>query len=328
MSLRRIVKQQAKAALRGKRGTAVAMLLVTLCIVLCLRLLDAATLALLGYQFEFVWIDAFVYSTDFFYNLPALAVSAINTLAWLILVAPPLYGIVNWHLQLTEQKPQGVSYLFWPYEQKLGLRAVCLFLNIALRVAAVGALLALPSFGAYLLAGYWPEMAYGVVLLGDFWLLPTALLTLAFAKRYAMAPLLIGEKYAMTAGEARRLSVRYTRGHRWALVGLDLSFLPWALPTLILGTAAIYNSYAYYDYFYYDQVVLLLFLTMTVGLVTWLAVQPYMSMSRVIYCRYLYEAAIYSDPTGPTTMPSEEEASASTPASKDSDTVHWRDIPD
>ena len=329
MSLRRTVKQQAKAALRGNRGTAAAMLLVVFAIIFCLRLLDAATLALLGYQFEFVWTDAFAYSGNFFYSLPALVVSLVSTLLWLILVAPLRYGLINWHLQLTHREKQGVSYLFWPYERKMGFRAVCLYLNIALRVTLFGVLLAVPAVGIYLLANTQPDLYYWTLMtMGDLWLLAALFFTMAFGKRYAMAGLLIGENYDMSAGDARRASVRYTKGHRWALVRLDLSFLPWAAPMLLLVGAALYSSYSYYDYFYYSGTLMLWWLAMTVGFVTLLAVQPYLFMSRVIYCRYLYEAATQKTAPEQTTMPGEEQPPSAPQPPATPSSVQWRDIQD
>lgn len=294
MKLRRMIKQRARAALHGNRGSAAAMLLVCMGVSLIINLVDSAALQLLGYEFSIYSApDVFTYSSDFFYSLPAIGVTLVTWLVRLALVVPLGYGVLNWYLELTDRRRHGVMHVFWPYEGKAAIRGILLSLNIFVKMTVASCLLlVLPlsiTFAAdmpglsgtlSMLLGY-----SGLVLI-----LVALLLLLAFAQRFAMARMLLCEKYELTTHQAIKTSVRFTKGHRWELVRFELSFLPWLLP--LLGVSCMLTFSLMMDH-YSPMPFVWTWVFILTALVTYLLLTPYYTMAEVIYTRYLYEYGLW-----------------------------------
>lgn len=287
MNLRKNLKRQAKQALHGSQGRAKGLLLILMGVQFCIHLVDTAIINLLGYSFEYSYRGNFSYSENFFYSIPAIGVSVLSWVISLLLVAPLAVGMVNWYMELIDRRSHGCSYLFWPYENRTWLRAGWLKVGLMLRLLPVYALLLLPSVVLiYLNRQFWLNpISMAGYHLGRILLVIAAVLMWAYAQRYRLASMLIG-RYQLKVREAIRQSVRYTKGHRWELVRLDISFLPWLIPVIIIA-GITYDSMGSFYSIIAPMMVLLLAVT---TFITIIMLYPYYTMTSTMYCRYLYES--------------------------------------
>ena len=307
MTLRKMIKTEAKASLRGRWGRAILCLAVVAAVELCIHLVDAAAMALLGYDFQWRWgAMGFSYGRQFF-TIPALGVTAAAAIIWLLLAAPLWTGRRNWLLELTDRRAHPVSHIFWPYEGRTWLRSAGLeiFIKVSTGVAAVilavipGALLLLGT-GNLPLEGMGtlpPLLANILTIAGGILGIVAALLLWTWWQRFTIARILLCEKYNLSLGQALGLSKRYMKGHRWEMVRFDLSFLPWTFPSLavLLLTGILQRSigqYWFYPHFLYGPG-LVLFMVVTLLVLLYLA--PYYGMARVMYARYLYECGRWEE---------------------------------
>ncbi|MEG1389986.1 MAG: DUF975 family protein [Angelakisella sp.] len=311
MKLRRIMKREAQSALTGNRGSAVVLIIICFIVSMIINLVDAAALQLLGYEFTMSTLDTFTYSSNFFYSIPAMTVSIITWLVRLVLVVPLGYGVLNWHLELTDRRKQGVLSIFWPYESKAAFRGVLLSLNIAIKTLLAAMLLLVLPVVVLLagdMAGLNAPLSMTLVYSGIVLMVVAVALLWAFCQRFAIAPILICEKYQLTVHQAIKQSVQFTKGHRWELVRFELSFLPWMLP--LLGAGGMLSFSLAFD----TRSIMPLVWMWVFGLVaiaTYLLVAPYYTMARVMYARYLYEYGLWqqkgTDPVQPTSWEQPEE---------------------
>lgn len=265
MTLRRVIKKNAKSGLSGRWGKAILIMLIFVGINLLLSFLDNSIYHALG--FRNIKID---------YNLlsgyPRLHVNAdpssIGEAAFslgfalirLCVVVPLSLGATNWLLELTDNRERAVGDIFWAYDNIAYGRSIWLSITIAVKVWLFS-ILALAIPGVLLTVsdtGKLPSAASAVLLvIGLIFMLAAIPLILWFSARYFLAEMLLCDRYYYTVGEATRLSVELTRGRRWEIVGFILSFLPWYLLSALVIPA-----------FY---------------------VVPYVKMSSVIYSRFLFE---------------------------------------
>ncbi len=180
----------------------------------------------------------------------AALVTAITLVFRAVLLAPLGAGASAWFAALAGGWTRPVTTIFWAYGNRVWLRALGVRLYTGFAVGAV-TLIPLAGEGVSLwllqerLEALPPEErtlalagAGGAAVL---WLLAAR----AYAQRFAMARFLLGPDYGCTAGEAIDRSVEYTRGYRWRLVGLDLTFLPgFAACLLILPALWVLPRYA------------------------------------------------------------------------------------
>lgn len=307
MTLRKMIKTEAKASLRGSWGRAILCLAVVAAVELCIHLVDAAAMALLGYDFQWNFTRmSFSYGQQFF-TLPALGVTAAAAVIWLLLAAPLWTGCRSWLLELTDRRAHPVSHIFWPYEGKAWLRSAGLVmvtrlstLIMAVLLGVIPAALLMLGTGNLPLAGMGalpPLLSAILTGAGGILAVAAALLLWAWWQCFTIARILLCEKYHLSLKEALRLSRRYMKGHKWEMVRFDLSFLPWALPSLavILMTGLFQRTIGVYlfrfDLFYGPS----MFLLFLVTLLVLLYVAPYYGMARVMYARYLYECGQWED---------------------------------
>ena len=239
MKLVREIKARARAALRGRLAASAAVFLLWALAWGAVSFADGAVFRLLGYRLE--WYGGA--GTGWPAGEGAFWASAALEGARLVLLLPLEVGALAWFSALVRRKEEKPSKrLFLPYRGRLWLRS----LGVLLYTGAVSWGAALLPFGAAA-AGLWlfrgrlgalspPALALlaavgGVA--GIAWLLAAW----AFSRRYAMAPVLLGPDYGCTAREAVARSVECTRGHRWRLLWLDLSFLPWLAACLLVAPA-------------------------------------------------------------------------------------------
>lgn len=253
MKLRRKIKRQAREALRGRLAGAVALFLLWALAWGLVDLGDRASFHLLGRRLGWFGGGAI--------HPAALGATAAVMGLRLVFLTPLRAGAVTWFDGLMNRRPRPLGTLFWPYGNRVWLRS----LGVRLYAGAVtGAVTLLPLaafFGVLWLLRGWlatltPEhrslAAALAVTATAGWLLAAV----TYGKRFAMANFLLGPDHGCSAAEAIALSVRCTRGHRWRLVWMDFTFLPW-LAACLLVVPAFYAV-------------------------------PYYAACRVEYSRYLY----------------------------------------
>lgn len=325
MQFRKTIKTQARQALQGSWGPARGLLLIMLGIFLCIHLLDAVVMGLLDYKFSYSGLQSFAYSQDFFYKPAATLVSLGSWVVTLLLVAPLGVGMLHWYLELTDRRRQSVMELFSPYESRGWVRAAWLSLIVSIRVGIVMVLALLPSTILFWQTEVytWTNSLYtSLWLLGCLLLVPAFLFIWWFSKRYDMAVLLLGDRYHLTTKEALRWSVRCSKGHRGELMRLELSFLPWFIPTIVVTVLLGWSMGDSYS----ALPLLLTWAVMLLLVITVFKVQPYFVMSQTMYLRYLYECGQQQEQdVAADRIQWEQEPTE--PAPEDSgETVHWNNI--
>lgn len=238
MKFIRAARRQGKKALRGRHREAAALFLLWGMMWGLVSLADRGVYRLAGFP------------PDAPLTREAALITAITLVFRAALLAPLGAGASAWFAALAEGRTRPVTTVFWAYGNRVWLRALGVRLYTGFAVGAVTLLpLAGAGFSLWLLRGRLEALpprertlalagAGGAALL---WLLAAR----AYAQRFAMARFLLGPDYGCTAGEAIDLSAACTRGYRWRLVGLDLTFLPgFAACLLVLPALWVLPRYA------------------------------------------------------------------------------------
>jgi len=240
MKLQRKVKRWARGALRGRAGPAAALFLLWAATWGAVSLMDQAIFRLVGHYLG--WFGGAAPAVDWRGQMGALWISAAAVLVRAALLAPLSAGAAAWFSALGAGRQRSVSTLLWPYTNWVWFRS----LGVRLYTGAVTGLVTLGPIGAAgglcwllrdRLLALSPGERVAAAVIGGIAAAVWLLLARVYCQRYALALLLIGPDYGFTAAEAIALSVRCTRGHRWRLVGLDLSFLPWFAACLLVVPA-------------------------------------------------------------------------------------------
>ena len=256
MGPQRELRRRARRSLRGRLPAAAALFLLWALAWTAADLADRASFRLLELSLGRQPEEGAVLSlAAFLATLTALFLR-------LVLLTPLRAGAVAWFDGLAGCRQRPLTTLFWPFGNRVWLRSLGVRLYAGGATGAV-ALLPLSALGSVLwlnegrLAALTPEdRALWAALLGTAaagWLLAAW----TYGKRFSMANFLLGPDHGCTAREAVALSVRCTRGHRWQLVWMDITFFPWFASCLLVAPA-----------FY---------------------VVPYYAACRVEYSRYLYD---------------------------------------
>lgn len=268
-TVRRTLKADARAALKGRTGAAAAVTFILLLTAFALTLAEAVIPLLLNIpgclqhaaQAADFWETARTAAP--WYLLAAL----VSGLLSLIFTAPLTVGSCDWYMDTTYGEKQEAGHIFWPFGCRrfwgsMVLRLVSgllsafwLVLFLALPAAGLGcALYSLYSFR-------FEAVAYTLLLTGALaaaLLVPVMLVLLGiFLSWLELVPYLMGHRQNMGPIRALRTAARITRGHRFETFVFQLSFLPWMLLCCLILPA--------------------------------LFVLPYRSMSMAFYTRYLLE---------------------------------------
>lgn len=232
MGLEKRIKRRAREAIKGRLSAAVALFFLWVLAWGVVDLADRATFRLLDLQLGWLVGEETVHPAAFFATLAALG-------ARLVLLTPLRAGVVTWFDGLGNRRQRPLTTLFWPYGNRVWLRSLGVRLYTGAVTGAV-ALLPLVGLGGGLwlfrggLAALTPEgRALTAALAGTAaggWLLAAW----TYGKRFSAANFLLGPDYGCSAREAIALSVRCTRGYRWRLVWMDLTFLPWFASCLLV----------------------------------------------------------------------------------------------
>ncbi|MCI9666102.1 MAG: DUF975 family protein [Angelakisella sp.] len=221
MRLRRAVKQQARRELKGRLWQGVLVFFLWGLAWGMVSFLDRAAFHLARSALErfgqgVLWVT--------------IATMGLRTL----LLVPLEAGVTTWFAALVQGWTRPLTTVFWAYGNRVWLRSLGVRLHAGL-VSWGTALIPLAGEGFSLwllrekLARLPPrELMLALGLAGGAavaWLL----FAWTYSQRFAMAVFLLGPDYGCSAADAIALSVEYTRGHRWELVRMSLSFLPWLL---------------------------------------------------------------------------------------------------
>lgn len=235
MELEKKIKRRAREAIKGRLPGAIALFLLWVLAWAVIDLTDRASFRLLELRLGWQSGEGTARPAAFLATLAALWVR-------LLLLTPLRAGAVTWFDGLANRRQRPVHTLLWPYGNRVWLRSLGVRLYAGAVTWAVTLLpLAVLSGGLWLiearLAALTPERRALIAALSGTaaggWLLAAW----TYGKRFSAATFLLGPDYGCTAREAIDLSTRCTRGYRWRLVWMDITFLPWFASCLLVVPA-------------------------------------------------------------------------------------------
>lgn len=235
MELEKKIKRRAREAIKGRLPGAIALFLLWVLAWAVIDLTDRASFRLLELRLGWQSGEGTARPAAFLATLAALWVR-------LLLLTPLRAGAITWFDGLANRRQRPVHTLLWPYGNRVWLRSLGVRLYAGAVTWAVTLLpLAVLSGGLWLiearLAALTPERRALIAALSGTaaggWLLAAW----TYGKRFSVATFLLGPDYGCTAREAIDLSTRCTRGYRWRLVWMDITFLPWFASCLLVVPA-------------------------------------------------------------------------------------------
>lgn len=235
MKLRKSIKRQARRALRGRVWQGDLVFFLWALAWGAVSLLDRAAFYLADSRLE----GSGQTGTG---PLPALWITLAAMVLRMVLLAPLKAGVTAWFAALAQGWTRPFSTVFWAYGNRVWLRSLGVRLYAGLMSWGAALIpLAGEGFSLWLLRekiSRLPprELALTAALAG-LAALAWLLAAWTYSQRFAMAVFLLGPDYGCSAADAIALSVEYTRGHRWGLVRMGLSFLPWLCACLLVVPA-------------------------------------------------------------------------------------------
>lgn len=303
MGLIKTVKTNARRALSGCWGKAIAVLLLTILPTFLLHVVEFFIRAIGD-------IDPFVdynqtpgYAFDNLTNVSI--VSAIVSLSMLLLtflvVVPLAQGAKRWFYRRSGGEIDGVSDLFFYFESGRGyFKSLWLSIQINVRLLFWLILLNLLPAAIFFLVGYAQYSGVEIsssltalmVLLAFVWGILELILFVFIQLRYFLAPYLLAQDPDSKGRRTVKRSIRLMKGHKGEVFGFLLSFIGWWIPA-ILGTAIpIFTLLSSSDANVYAAANTA-FLTFTffwgIQFLMMLYVGPYMYASCALYARYLIQ---------------------------------------
>lgn len=268
MKFNTLAKQNAKKALKGRWGGAIAVVLMLCAIWLLFSILESVFTIFFGLPDFNEILNSFLLGQPLPpAAVPSVIISGVFAVLGFLVLTPLRLGMINWLYQLTGGQPREISSLFSFFEApSLFLKALLLRVGIWVRMAFWGILCMLPGvvftvFGDYLArpeasSGDHALAAAGITLGSVLFLLGAAALWI-LSFRYLLAGYLLCADPDLGVSTVIRLSVRGTRGRLGKLAQFQLSFLGWYLSCIFV--------------------------------LPLLYVAPYIGASMAIYARYLIE---------------------------------------
>ncbi len=294
------IKKHASLALNNNRTSAVWTLITLLLVAGFVWLLDAITFMILGYRFT-ITSAGISYSDNFFNNPLAIAISVAILIVAIVLIVPLICGIQEWYLSLTDKKRLPVSHIFRPYENGTSIRSIVVFLATFLKMAIMLAILAIIPVALVVLANsniLTANLSYDLVqpiktimIIVAVVIGAVALVIFgAWANRYALINMLISNKYNLSISRATKQSIRCTRNKRWQMLLIDISYLPWFIPSALMGVIVYLSElyaepYITFNIGVYFWSMVMIMTTLFIG--AWIL--PHYIMTKTLYMRYIYE---------------------------------------
>lgn len=237
------LKSNAKRALRGSWGKAIGILFISL------------TVSILFYILQMI-LDTFYGSplvdlpdhTSWYQFMEAMVPYLVFTgllalLSWLL--SPLTLGIQGWYARLVYERETPVGSIFSFFERgRLYLRALWYSVNLGVRTALWSILFfLLPSAAMGCLIGLRDKSSLFILLvfLTSVLFIVMAVLYVMVLFRYFLAPYLMTIDDSLTANQAIKKSVAYTKGFRVDIFLFHLSFIGWFLLTCLLFPLGLYT---------------------------------------------------------------------------------------
>lgn len=244
MGLFRILKRNARQALRGSWGKAALVVLVELLVASIFAAIQQAAITVFVVQpllsnptsvpppdtFGALWLLLSASRTE-------LIIYAAFSVLSAVFVAPLSLGAMRWYYLLVSGRPAGFTEIFYYFESwRFYSRALWYTVSMNLRFLFWSVLFFAPVGGVLGISVYFLQAgladrraallaAFGVGLSVALFVL-AAVLFGAFVQRWALVPYLLGEG-ELTVGKAVRESVAATKGARFRLFWFGLSFIGW-----------------------------------------------------------------------------------------------------
>lgn len=298
MGLFSTLKTNARRAMAGGWGKAVAILLIGAIPVLLARGLEFALRMAAGVA-EFVdYSGTAGLAFDDVANLSAasLVISLLMGLLLLIVTAPLAQGISRWFYRRTAGEQEGVSTIFHYFETRESyFRALWLRVQIGLRLTLWAFLLSLPLVGLQGFAVFYRLRLGGAAapafmnvfleLLVVVWSVVMAILWAIVGLRYLLAPYLLAEHPDWKARRAVRESVKQSRGEKGSLFTFGLTFAGWWAPAL--ASALLLLGVPFSGPLYLSQIIGAIVTLLCLQGLLLLYAAPYMRAAYAMYARYL-----------------------------------------
>lgn len=297
MSLTKVIKSQAKEALKGFQGRTAVMLLLILLLQWGFNLIDVVIFRLFGYNVQINMMSPqWLQVSPNFLDPIALGLSVVLGVVQVIVLFPLEVGLVNWYLALTDRRIWGITYLFWPYENRAYFRSIGIKLNLLFKglfystiFVSVPVIMVLLGVNLLLPNGLESLQSWMGILLLLGVAGPFLLFFLVFWGRYSIVYLLVCQKYQMTVRQAIQASVVAMKGNKWKLLCFKLSFFGWILPLLLLGAGWIWLI----DISEMSWLRSLCLFGMAIyAVIAFFVVLPRYHMSYIMICRYFYEVSL------------------------------------
>ena len=257
MSLFSALKKNSRQALRGYRGRACLILLINFGVALLLWMILFVASIGLGVgsglpvfgegagQFDLTQEQLFI----------LLGIQLAAMLFSIFLLTPLSLGNVLWYIGIVKAQAQPVGEIFAFFERpRRYWRAVWYGINMAVRTMFWAILFfLLPTgvlMGAIVFAGMYGTgagrqfaiiSAFGMIL-AVLLIVLTALLYCAYMTKYFLAAYLLASDESITVRAAIKKSSKLTIGYRFSLLWYGLSFIGWALLTILLFPFIFYTA--------------------------------------------------------------------------------------
>ena len=240
VSLFYTLKNNSKQALRGNRVRA--------CVVLLIRLGAGLLWALMALAATFVFGEG-----EHLYVM--LGIQGVAALFTVFLLTPLSLGILSWYIGVVSAHVSSVSAVFVFFGGlRRYLRAVWYSINMTVRTlfwaivfyalpmaTLAGVLVFTQMYGAGAGRHFAIISAYGFILAGLLIILATVLYSAYMTKYFLVAYLLAGDK-GISVRSAFKQSREMTAGHRFSILLYGLSFIGWALLTVLFLPVIFYTA--------------------------------------------------------------------------------------
>ncbi len=291
MRLSKLIKRDSKLLLTNNYGKGVLIILIISIINFIINFVDGLAFNLCGYDLIRLSEDIYNYSQELFTSPIPFIISFVGFIIKMLLIVPIMIGTLNFYLNITDKENVSVSDIFNPYESKLFGKSILMWLNLGIKRLFISLLfvaipIAVISVGVFisLQADMHPLFAPMLIIVGSLVLLVALFLIELFMQRYALAPILICNKYSYGVHKAVKTSTNYMKHHKGELIGFKLSYIGYLIPFILVNIMYFFTEET--DFALVMPMKLLVFVVTTL---TALFFVPYYLMGTTMYKRYLFE---------------------------------------
>lgn len=225
------LKSNAKRAMRGNWGKAIGILFLLIAVKGMFAVLQAVLDIFYGAPLDNIPADVDI--TQFMTTLtPYLAfMGLLYFLSWL--VYPIRIGVKGWYTRLVYERETPIGAIFSFFESgRLYARSLWFSINLGIRTAFWGILIFLVPAAAAGCVSFVSEQSSLFALLTLMTVIISIIMSVVFCIvicRYFLAPYLLSIDESLTANQAIKKSIAYTKGFRMDIFLFYLSFFGWFL---------------------------------------------------------------------------------------------------